>query len=258
MLVTYDILLKDVDVFVGIDWQIVIVDEGHRIKNSEGKKHKALSCINAMTRFILTGTPIQNSLPELYNLLHFVSPQSFTDMSLFPEDDIESIEDDIIQDLKTLIAAHLKRRSLADVEQTVLPKLERVAFLKLTDCQKTLIRLTKLQELSRVARGGDETKGEAILIQRICNHPFLISGAREYFGRHLGISKSELLINLSAKLIFLDRILPVFKRNGNSDGAVRGRNFAAMHLERAKLPVIVLPSPFLRTIMTKINELHIC
>lgn len=217
LLVTYDIVLKDLDVMKGIDWQIMIVDEGHRIKNNSGKKHNAFSAIHVMQRIILTGTPIQNSLAELWTLLNFVSPLHFQDHMIFPEDDVESLDDDVLARLRDTIAPHLMHRSLLDVEKSVVPKDERIAFLKLTQPQKDLLRLTKMHELWRIKKGGtDETQSETNMMQRICNHPFLIEGAEEYYAEKMQLPKLELLVNCSAKLIFLDRILPIFKRAGSS------------------------------------------
>ncbi|OHT05199.1 SNF2 family N-terminal domain containing protein [Tritrichomonas foetus] len=216
LLVTYEIFLKDVDYFKKIDWQIIMIDEGHRIKNSEGKKHNALQSVPAMHRVILTGTPIQSTLLELWTLLNFVSPEYFIDSSMFPEDDVESLEDDVINELRSLIAPHLMRRSLVDVEKSIVPKDEKIVFLQLTEAQKELIRLTKMHELWRVKDGGDDTQSEFNMLHRICNHPFLIDGTEKYYQGRYNVSRLQLMIRCSSKFIFLDRVLPVFKKAGRS------------------------------------------
>ena len=77
LLVSYDVFLKDNEFLSTMKWQCLIVDEGHRIKNSEGKKNNAMKNLNASHRIILTGTPVQNTLQELWTLLNFVSPEEF-------------------------------------------------------------------------------------------------------------------------------------------------------------------------------------
>jgi superfamily II DNA or RNA helicase len=214
LLVTYDIFLKDFDLFKTVPWQILIIDEGHRIKNNEGKKHNAFVLLPVMHRIILTGTPIQSTLQELWTLLNFVSPEYFVDDSMFPEDDAESLDEDILNGLRRLIGPHLMRRSLLDVERSIVPKDERIAFLQLTRAQKQLTRLTRMHELWRVAP--DDSKQESNMLMRICNHPFLIGGVEGFYASQAKMTKLQLMINSSAKFIFLDRVLPIFKRTGRS------------------------------------------
>ena len=74
LLVSYDLLMKDFEYLSKINWEVIVLDEGHRIKNKTGKKNQLFNEIPCKHRIILTGTPIQNSLEELYTLLKFVSP----------------------------------------------------------------------------------------------------------------------------------------------------------------------------------------
>ncbi|KAH0788433.1 SNF2 family N-terminal domain containing protein [Histomonas meleagridis] len=214
LLISYDIFLKDYTEFRNIPWQIICVDEGHRIKNDNGKKHKAFTNIPYQHRIILTGTPIQSTLKELWNLLHFVSPNYFLGDSTFPEDDVESLEPDELDELKKLIAPHLMRRSLLEVEKSIIPKDEKIAFLQLTKTQKELTRLTLMHELYRLSN--DCNLNESNMLHRICNHPFLVKGAEQYYTGKYKISRLQLLINCSSKLIFLDKILPIFRKEQRS------------------------------------------
>ena len=218
-LVTYEIFLKDSDYFSTIPWQNIIVDEGHRIKNVDGKKHVALAKMKAMNRIILTGTPIQNTIFELWTLLNFVSPEYFPDSSLFPADDVETLDKNVLEQLKTQIAPHLMRRTLDNVEKTIVPKDERISFLKITEIQEDFMRLIKLHQLYRIQKGqeSNDIVNESNLLQRTCNHPFLIGGGEEYLMKKFkNKSRLEILVESSAKFIFLDRILPIFKRQGRS------------------------------------------
>ncbi|VDP92127.1 unnamed protein product [Echinostoma caproni] len=81
---TCQIALNDEEFFGQEFWRILVVDEGHRLKNSESLLFGALNDTCKGLRFILTGTPVQNNLVELYNLLHFVAPSYFP-MSTKPD-----------------------------------------------------------------------------------------------------------------------------------------------------------------------------
>jgi len=74
VLTTYEIVLKD-KAFLGIlNWAALLVDEAHRLKNDDSLLYKALSDFHTYHRLLITGTPLQNSLKELWALLHFIMP----------------------------------------------------------------------------------------------------------------------------------------------------------------------------------------
>jgi hypothetical protein len=154
---------------------------------------------------------------ELWTLLNFVHPDFFTDSSLFPEDDLESLEKDVIKEMRSLITPYLLRRSLLDVERDIVPKEERLIFVMPTTTQREMFRLTLLHELWRVKKTENfDSQTEANSLGKICNHPFLISEAEGFLANKLQLSRLDLLVSVSAKFILLDRILPHFKRNGRS------------------------------------------
>lgn len=219
-LVSYDVLLKDVDFISSIKWQVLVVDEGHRIKNSQGKKNNAMSSVNALHRIILTGTPIQNSLTELWTLLRFVSPTYFEEDPEFIENDLEGLAPEEIIETRKMIEPHLLRRSLSEVEHSIAPKEERVAFVSLTPVQKDLIRLTKLHKLWRLkgiqtSEEEMDASNEGIAILKICSHPFLLPEAEEYYSKKFSMSRRDLILHVSAKFQWLDRLLRVLKREGH-------------------------------------------
>uniref|UniRef100_A0A4X2KLN9 Chromodomain helicase DNA binding protein 1 like n=1 Tax=Vombatus ursinus TaxID=29139 RepID=A0A4X2KLN9_VOMUR len=83
LLSTYEICLKDAAFLKTFSWSVLVVDEAHRLKNQSSLLHRTLSEICVDFSLLLTGTPIQNSLQELYSLLSFVEP------SVFPKDQLE-------------------------------------------------------------------------------------------------------------------------------------------------------------------------
>uniref|UniRef100_A0A8C5XT56 Chromodomain helicase DNA binding protein 1 like n=1 Tax=Microcebus murinus TaxID=30608 RepID=A0A8C5XT56_MICMU len=77
LLTTYEICLKDASFLKSFPWSVLVVDEAHRLKNQSSLLHKTLSEFSVVFNLLLTGTPIQNSLQELYSLLSFVEPEHF-------------------------------------------------------------------------------------------------------------------------------------------------------------------------------------
>ncbi len=84
LVTSYDYAFKDAYFFKKIGWESVVVDEGHRLKaGTTGKLYHALKEMKVRHRLLLTGTPLQNSIEELFNLLHFLEPGKFSDVEVF-------------------------------------------------------------------------------------------------------------------------------------------------------------------------------
>lgn len=77
MLTTYTDLLSDYRYLVAIRWKSIMVDEGQRLKNSDSKMFKLLMTFKSEFRVLLSGTPLQNNMTELFNLMEFINPQQF-------------------------------------------------------------------------------------------------------------------------------------------------------------------------------------
>lgn len=217
LLVAYEILVKDAEHFKGVKFQCVMIDEGHRIKQRYGQTHITFESIVYMHRVIMTGTPIQSTLQELWSLLNFVSPEYFESPELFPDDDIDQLDPGAFQKVRSMVGPHLMRRTLSDVENSVIPKDERFVFLKLSKHQRTLTRLVKMHELWRIQQNVDkDQQNESNMLHRVCNHPFLVEGAEEWLLKTYEKTRSEMLIECCAKFQFLDKILPMIKKEDRS------------------------------------------
>ncbi|EAX94232.1 SNF2 family N-terminal domain containing protein [Trichomonas vaginalis G3] len=216
LLVAYDILIKDYEYFRNINFEVMIIDEGHRIKQRYGQTHLAFDTLKAQHRIIMTGTPIQNTLQELWSLLNFVSPDYFDNPDLFPDEEVDSMEPAKMLELRRMITPHLMRRSLDEVEKSLVPKDERFVFLHLTPAQKDLTRLVKMHELWRIQGQERDNYQESQMLHRICNHPFMVEGSEEYYTAILGMERSKALVETCCKFQFLDLILPIFKKQNRS------------------------------------------
>ncbi|EAY09671.1 SNF2 family N-terminal domain containing protein [Trichomonas vaginalis G3] len=220
LLVSYDVFLKDSEFLDQINWQVLVVDEGHRIKNSEGKKNNAMKKLNVKHRILLTGTPVQNTLQELWTLLNFISPDQFEENPEFLQGDIESLDKDTLESLRKRIHPHLLRRTLANAERTIAPKEEKIAFVSLSNVQRELIRLIQLHGMWRlngiqIDESTVDTSHESASIQKVCCHPFLIEGAEEYYTKKFNLSRLELLTQLSTKFVWLSKVLAELKRDNH-------------------------------------------
>ncbi|CAI6534201.1 ASN_HP2_G0017020.mRNA.1.CDS.1 [Saccharomyces cerevisiae] len=83
VITSYEIILRDTDLIMSQNWKFLIVDEGHRLKNINCRLIKELKKINTSNRLLLTGTPLQNNLAELWSLLNFIMPDIFADFEIF-------------------------------------------------------------------------------------------------------------------------------------------------------------------------------
>ncbi|TIC05781.1 hypothetical protein E3Q16_01818 [Wallemia mellicola] len=146
---TYEMIIRDTRYFRSIEWRYIVVDEGHRLRNLDTKLLKELRTIVSANRLIITGTPLQNNLRELWTLLNFCLPQLFDDLdsfqTLFNFDEVdENGEKDadktaqLITTLHEILRPFLLRRLKADVAKTLPPKKEYVLYAPLTKKQKTV------------------------------------------------------------------------------------------------------------------------
>ena len=108
-----------------VDWELIVVDEAHKLKNHESKVSSVLrDDYSYRNCLLLTGTPLQNSTSELWTLLHFVDRQRFSDKDAFIKDFGSLTTSDQLESLHTKIKPYLLRREKEHVERTVPPKEE--------------------------------------------------------------------------------------------------------------------------------------
>ncbi|XP_004380483.2 chromodomain-helicase-DNA-binding protein 1-like isoform X1 [Trichechus manatus latirostris] len=208
LLTTYEICLKDASFLKSFPWSVLVVDEAHRLKNQSSLLHKTLSEFSVVFNLLLTGTPIQNSLQELYSLLSFVEPDIFSKEQV--EDfaqryqDIEK-ESESATELHKLLQPFLLRRVKAEVATELPKKTEVVIYHGMSAMQKKYYKAILMKDLDAFENEmTKKVKLQNILSQlRKCvDHPYLFDGVEpEPFeiGDHL--------IEASGKLHLLDKLL---------------------------------------------------
>jgi ATP-dependent DNA helicase len=152
---SYEICMNDRKFLANYKWRYIIVDEGHRLKNMNCKLIKELLTYNSANRLLITGTPLQNNIAELWSLLHFLLPEVFNDLDSFESwFDFSSVLEDrtnsdgkavkrknnLVSTMHAILKPFLLRRVKTDVESSLPKKREYILYAPLTPEQKDLYR----------------------------------------------------------------------------------------------------------------------
>lgn len=209
-----------------VQWEVLVVDEAHRLKNQNSKLAVTLrkDTFSFRHKLLLTGTPIQNDIKEFWTLLNFIDPQNFPDMDAFMEryGDIKSKER--IDELHETIRPYILRRLKEDVEKSVPPKEETLIEVELTMLQKQYYRalyeknVAFLHKNKRKALDGPSLNNLAMQLRKCCNHLFLLNGVEVEVRKreeNKDMSEAQLLVQGSGKFVLLDKLLPRLQENGH-------------------------------------------
>ncbi|KAL0126888.1 hypothetical protein PUN28_005324 [Cardiocondyla obscurior] len=239
LLTTYEYVIKDKGVLAKLQWKYMIIDEGHRMKNHHCKLTQVLNThYLAPHRLLLTGTPLQNKLPELWALLNFLLPSIFKSCSTFEQwfnapfattgEKVELNEEEtilIIRRLHKVLRPFLLRRLKKEVESQLPDKVEYIIKCDMSGLQKVLYKhmqskgvlLTDGSEKGKQGKGGAKALMNTIVqLRKLCNHPFMFQAIEEKYCEHVGTQGSGVitgpdLFRASGKFELLDRILPKLK-----------------------------------------------
>ncbi|XP_075753123.1 chromodomain-helicase-DNA-binding protein 2 isoform X4 [Pelodiscus sinensis] len=217
LITTYEILLKDKTVLGSINWAFLGVDEAHRLKNDDSLLYKTLTDFKSNHRLLITGTPLQNSLKELWSLLHFIMPEKFEFWEDFEEDHGKGRENGY-QSLHKVLEPFLLRRVKKDVEKSLPAKVEQILRVEMSALQKQYYKwiLTRnYKALSKGTRGSTSGFLNIVMeLKKCCNHCYLIKPPEEN-ERETGAEMLMSLIRSSGKLILLDKLLTRLRERGN-------------------------------------------
>ncbi|KAG2159672.1 uncharacterized protein EDB93DRAFT_1111462 [Suillus bovinus] len=230
MVTTYETLVNPRDfnsVFKSIPrWEVLVVDEGQRLKSDHSLLFKKLNELNTIHRVIMTGTPLNNNIRELFNLMNFLDPEEWSDLEAL-EKEHEELNEELVRQLHTRLKPYFLRRIKSEVLQLP-PKNEVIVPLSMAPLQKEIYRSILGQNLDilRSLTQGATTKAGKPLVSRAnlnnvlmqlrkcLQHPYLNSEDIE--PRNLTAAEAhERLIGASTKLRFLKMLLPKLQARGH-------------------------------------------
>ncbi len=191
VITTYGTLRNDIDLFKEVDFETVFLDESQFIKNPTSQVAKKVNLINAKLRVTLTGTPIENSVMDLWSQMNFVNPGLLGNYKFFTKEFVHPIEkkmDVAVSDqLLQIIKPFVMRRTKMQVATDLPPKTEQIIFCNMTDEQQDVYEKTKstyrnliLDSIQKNGMGKSRIQLLSGLtkLRQIANHPVL--GDSEY------------------------------------------------------------------------------
>ncbi|XP_052198184.1 chromatin structure-remodeling complex protein SYD isoform X2 [Diospyros lotus] len=230
LLTTYEYLMNKHDrpKLSKVHWHYIIIDEGHRIKNASCKLNADLKHYHSSHRLLLTGTPLQNNLEELWALLNFLLPNIFNSSEDFsqwfnkpfesngdssPDEALLSEEENllIINRLHQVLRPFVLRRLKHKVENQLPEKIERLVRCEASAYQKLLMKRVE-ENLGAIGTSKARSVHNSVMeLRNICNHPYLsqlhVEEVHEFIPNHYLPN----IVRLCGKLEMLDRLLPKLK-----------------------------------------------
>uniref|UniRef100_A0A3Q1GZQ0 DNA helicase n=1 Tax=Anabas testudineus TaxID=64144 RepID=A0A3Q1GZQ0_ANATE len=220
LLTSYELVTIDQTALKSIDWACLVVDEAHRLKNNQSKFFRRLNDYKIDHKLLLTGTPLQNNLEELFHLLNFLTPNRFNNLEGFLEEFADISKEDQIKKLHDLLGPHMLRRLKADVFKNMPAKTELIVRVELSPMQKKYYKLilTKNFEALNSKGGGNQVSLLNIMmdLKKCCNHPYLFPVASmEAQKTPSGAYEGSALTKASGKLMLLQKMLRKLKEQGH-------------------------------------------
>ncbi|XP_045439496.1 probable global transcription activator SNF2L1 isoform X9 [Pipistrellus kuhlii] len=215
---SYEMVIKEKSVFKKFHWRYLVIDEAHRIKNEKSKLSEIVREFKSTNRLLLTGTPLQNNLHELWALLNFLLPDAFNSAEDFDSwfDTKNCLGDQkLVERLHTVLKPFLLRRIKTDVEKTLPPKKEIKIYLGLSKMQREWYTKILMKDIDVLNSAGkmDKMRLLNILMQlrKCCNHPYLFDGAEP----GPPYTTDEHIVSNSGKMVVLDKLLAKLKEQGS-------------------------------------------
>ncbi|XP_047358651.1 DNA repair and recombination protein RAD54B-like isoform X2 [Vespa velutina] len=197
LIISYEMLVRTYEEIKEINFDLIICDEGHRLKNSNIQAAKLLQEIDCKRRILLSGTPIQNDLQEFYTLVNFVNPiilGSSTEYKRYYEDpiiasqcpyasdDAQSLGNERAKELRDATNPFILRRTQEIISKYLPRKHEMVIFCHLSEKQKNLYSLVVDTWFDNTISEKKATHLTIITaLKKICNHPVLFTKDKDNF-----------------------------------------------------------------------------
>lgn len=245
---TYEVCSIEKNVLSKFAWTYLIIDEAHRLKNEASAFSKTVRLFETKHRILLTGTPLQNSLHELWALLNFLVPDVFESADQFEyviclvwrpalfssnqplltslaiafsysdwfnlDIDDNDEKNKLISQLHKILRPFMLRRLKVDVEKSLPPKHETILFTGMSAMQKKLYRDILIRDIDAIrGNAGNRTAILNIVMQlrKCAGHPYLFPGVEDRTLPPLG----EHLVENCGKMVLLDKLLKRMRQLGH-------------------------------------------
>ncbi|XP_034559711.1 chromodomain-helicase-DNA-binding protein 7 isoform X3 [Notolabrus celidotus] len=242
VITTFEMILTDCPELRSVPWRCVVIDEAHRLKNRNCKLLEGLKMMDMEHKVLLTGTPLQNTVEELFSLLNFLEPERFPSELTFMTEFGDLKTEEQVQKLQAILKPMMLRRLKEDVEKNLAPKEETIIEVELTNIQKKYYRAILEKNFTFLSKGGAGGGGGGgggsgggggvpnllntmMELRKCCNHPYLINGAEEKIAEEFRDSHGgrtdlpdmalQAMIQAAGKLVLIDKLLPKLKAGGH-------------------------------------------
>ncbi|KAG7099004.1 hypothetical protein E1B28_000889 [Marasmius oreades] len=205
-------------------WEVLVIDEGQRLKNDTSLLFKKLNELNTSQRVIMTGTPLNNNIRELFNLMNFLDPERWKDLQAL-EKEHEELTEALVKQLHVRLRPYFLRRIKSEVLQLP-PKNEVIVPVSMAPLQKQIYRsilshnadllsgLTNPFTASGNAPGRKSVNNMLMQLRKCLQHPYLYD--RDIEPMNLSLQEThEKLIDASAKFRLLHSLLPKLQSRGH-------------------------------------------
>ncbi|XP_046701763.1 LOW QUALITY PROTEIN: chromodomain-helicase-DNA-binding protein 6 [Silurus meridionalis] len=228
IITTFEMIMADCPELKKVNWRCVVIDEAHRLKNRNCKLLEGLKLMNLEHKVLLTGTPLQNSVEELFSLLNFLEPVQFPSESTFLEEFGDLKTEEQVKKLQAILKPMMLRRLKDDVEKNLAPKEETIIEVELTNMQKKYYRAILEKNFTFLAKGANQHNMPNLIntmmeLRKCCNHPYLITGAEEKILDSFRKTHNpdapdfqlQAMIQAAGKLVLIDKLLPKLIAGGH-------------------------------------------
>ena len=208
-----------------IPWRCCVLDEAHRLKNKNSKITEFLKAYTMEHKVLLTGTPLQNSLDELWALLNFLEPERFDSDREFQAayGNMSSAAD--VEKLQLILKPLMLRRLKEDVEKSIPVKEETIVEVELTTTQKKWYRSILEKNFSWLKQGAKRNNVPQLMntmmeLRKCCIHPWLLNGAEDQILMEVNAGDSlerhmKAMVQSSGKMVLIDKLLTKLKLGGH-------------------------------------------
>ncbi|CEF67400.1 Chromodomain-helicase-DNA-binding protein 6 [Strongyloides ratti] len=227
IITTFEMVVSDCSSLSQIPYRIAIIDEAHRLKNRNCRLiTNGLGFFKIEHKVLLTGTPLQNNMQELFSLLNYLDPEQFYSANDFLSKYGQCQTEEQVKELQEILKPMMLRRLKEDVEKSLQPKEETIIEVQLSTIQKKYYRAILEKNFSHLCKGtsAPSLMNTMMELRKCCNHPFLISGAEETILNELKAEHPEMapdkilnmgLIQSSGKLVLCSKLLPKLRKDGH-------------------------------------------